>query len=144
VDAEAASQVLAGSAAAVAAAGKIWSDRRARGGARELIKRDLELLGLLPADSPVQPELREHVEHAIRRLIDDEQEKRRDPLGIGLAAFLLLSAALALRAGGYWIWLAAPTGLLGVIGMAQDAVPRRRDDRGRPLRGSADASLEPG
>ncbi|MEU6814729.1 hypothetical protein [Streptomyces sp. NPDC046860] len=132
---------LASVAVSVVGVGGVMLERRRREpDGRERIKADLELLSLLPEDSPAVPVLRGHVEDAIKQMIEVEDQKRRDPLGIALAiVFILIAlglvAASFLNGGWYW-WLTVPgalTGIFGIAGLAQDATRRTRDERGRPI-----------
>ncbi|MFM9614057.1 hypothetical protein [Streptomyces niveiscabiei] len=126
---------------AVVGVGGVMVERRRREPrGRERIKSDLELLDLLPSESQVAPLLRTHIEDSIRQMIQVEDVKRRDPLGIVLAiVFILIAGALitasSLNGGWYW-WLTVPgavTGIFGIVGLAQDATKRTRDERGRPM-----------
>jgi hypothetical protein len=91
-------------------------------GRRGQVKRDLELLGLLPDDSSSRSKLLQHIDQSVERLIVDEDELRRDPTGIGLAVFFLISTSVlvvfAIRSGDWWLWpIVAFLGLFGVIGL---------------------------
>jgi hypothetical protein len=124
----------------IGVAGSWVQVRRGRPKRRDLLKQDLKLYRQLPEDSSARGKLLEHIDAEIIRIISDDEEKRRDPTGIGLGIFFLLVAigllVAAIHQGGWWWWLLIPafiTGLLGAVGLAQDAVPRKRDDRGRAL-----------
>ncbi|MFJ3494838.1 hypothetical protein ACIPPJ_14750 [Streptomyces sp. NPDC086091] len=126
---------------AVVGVGGVMIERRRREPrGRERIKTDLELLELLPQDSSVIPVLRSHIEDSIKQIIEVEDKKRRDPAGVVLAiAFILIAASLFaasfINGGLYW-WLTVPgavTGIFGLVGLAQDATKRNRDERGRPI-----------
>jgi hypothetical protein len=83
----------------------------------------------------------QHIDQSVERLIVDEDELRRDPTGIGLAVFFLISTSVlvvfAIRSGDWWLWpIVAFLGLFGVIGLSQDGSRRKRDAKGRPIRDS--------
>jgi hypothetical protein len=126
--------------ALIGVAGSLLQVRRGRPRGRELLKQDLELLHLFPNDSEVRPRLLQHIEKNFDRLLTDEEEKRRDPLGIGVAIFLLMiSVGLVVVSfinGGWWLWLLAPAGFIAIFaiaGLSLDAVPRKRDEKGRVI-----------
>jgi hypothetical protein len=50
-------------------------------------------------------------------------------------AVLVASFAVTSDGSPYWWLLAAPLAVLGIAGLSQDAVRRKRDDHGRPVRG---------
>ncbi|MFJ1752213.1 hypothetical protein [Kitasatospora sp. NPDC088134] len=108
---------------------------------RHRVKMDLELLALLPEESGVKDELREHIDGTLRRIIGVEGVARRDAFGIGVAAlFLVVSVALFVAGaltGGAWWWFttASLTGAVGVLGMLASAPKRLRDLAGRPIGG---------
>lgn len=138
---DAVAKVLVAIGGAVAALQRIVSERRTRSHRRDQIKGDIELLHLLPKDSASRTRLEKHIEQSVFRLVDDGEEKRRDPMGIVLGILMVAGAAWAasfpIRFGGSSLWwvLALPLGTLGLVGLAQDGVRRRRDDRGRPIKG---------
>jgi len=83
-----------------------------------------------------------HVESSVDKLIERETELRRDPMGIGLGIAFIAGAVVA----GYFatdapnfMWamvlalLAFVFGLIGLVGFIQDVVPRKRDEKGRPI-----------
>ncbi|MFI5659487.1 hypothetical protein [Streptomyces sp. NPDC051684] len=126
--------------AAITVIGSIVQARRKRPLTREIVKQDVELLGLLPEDSDARRVLGAHVDATVRRIVEEEDQRTRDHAGTCLAiAFLLIAlllSAVSVSRGGVWWWLTAPAalvGLLGAVGLGQDAVPRRRDAHGRPL-----------
>ncbi|MEU6174816.1 hypothetical protein ABZ832_23255 [Streptantibioticus parmotrematis] len=125
--------------AGITVIGSLIQARRKRPLTREVVKQDLELLALLPEGSAARDQLQAHVDTTIKKIIEDEDQRTRDATGSCLAAgFLIISIVLlivAFHRGGTWWWLSCPAaiiGLLGCAGLAQDAVPRRRDARGRP------------
>lgn len=117
-----------------------WLQHRPYGGAaRRRIRSDLEMVQLLPDDSDARARLSEHLEKAVLQLIENETQKRREPVGIVLAVVLLLLA-------GWFFWFAVSergaalvllavavvTLVVALAGLAEDAVPRRRDESNRP------------
>ncbi len=115
--------------------------RRTRGGPRAQIRQDIELLELLP-QGPTRDRMVAHVESSVDKLIERETELRRDPMGIGLGIAFIAGAVVA----GYFatdapnfMWamvlalLAFVFGLIGLVGFIQDVVPRKRDEKGRPI-----------
>jgi Flp pilus assembly protein TadB len=114
--------------------------RRGRARHRDLIKQDLELYSQLPESSAAKKQFLKHIDAAVTRLIADEEEKSRSGVGVGLGIFfMLLAVGLAVAPffkHGWWWFIIAPAvfiGLLGLVGFTQDVVPRRRDERGRPI-----------
>ncbi|GAA1580308.1 hypothetical protein GCM10009678_73760 [Actinomadura kijaniata] len=120
--------------------GVIWQVRRTHGGTWKTIKDELEVYALLPDDSKAKKALLERAEAAIARQIAEEGELKREPVGIILATiFLLISAGMILTAfnsGGWWWISLLPASfflLFGIAGLQQDAIPRKRDEKGRPI-----------
>jgi uncharacterized membrane protein YqjE len=119
--------------------GVAWQVRRAHGGTLKSIKEELDIYSLLPDESPAKKLLLDRAEAAIVRHLSDEMELRRDPYGMALALFLLTSGAVMtlLVFTDQWSWLtlipAAIFLIFGVAGLHQDAVPRKRDENGRPI-----------
>ena len=102
---------------------------------------DADLLAKLPPDSAAYERMLAHLDAEVARIVEDEDRKRRDVVGIVLGVALLVgAAALAVSA---WhsardlypfLWAAAAVvALLGTVGLVQDATPRARDDSGRPI-----------
>lgn len=126
--------------AGVTIVGGVFQARRKRPMTREIVRQDVELLGMLPEGSEAKKLLAKHIDVTVRKIVEDEDLRTRDNAGsclavglLGVAAFL---AVVCVTRGGSWWWLLVPTvfiGFMGVIGLVQDAVPRRRDARGRPL-----------
>ncbi|MCS0604953.1 hypothetical protein NX794_27625 [Streptomyces sp. LP11] len=107
---------------------------------REIVKQDVELLGMLPEGSEAKQLLAKHIDATVRKIVDDEDQRTREYTGsclaVGFLSVAVFLLAVCVARGGAWWWLSAPAifiGLLGAAGLAQDAVPRRRDARGRPL-----------
>jgi hypothetical protein len=103
------------------------------------VKRNLELLALLPDDSSSRSRLLRHIDESVERLISNDDELRRDPTGIGIAVVFLVAACalvvVAIRSGDWWWWLiVAFLVLFGIVGLGQDATRRKRDAKGRPIR----------
>ena len=123
----------------IAAVAKVVLDRSHVGGTRSRIRRDLDLLERMP-DGDAKIALGDFIDRRVLALVEDEQTKSRDASGIVLAVlFLALAAwmsAQALSSDGFSTWwvFAVPLGLLGFVGLSQDAIPRERDERGRPRR----------
>jgi hypothetical protein len=109
-----------------------------RKGPRERLKADLNLAALLPEESAGRRVLLAKAEEAIPKIIKDETELTRDTSGIILASLFLggaIAVALTIAASNSaWWGLVATLAIFGVVGISQDAVPRRRDARGRPLK----------
>ncbi|MGW7421980.1 hypothetical protein ACWGJB_18280 [Streptomyces sp. NPDC054813] len=107
---------------------------RAQG--RDRAKADLDRLALLPEDSSVREELRNHIDETIRHIISVEDSERRDGFGITLASvFLIVSAGFAyyfIEHSGWWLALAGAFFLVfGLVGLASDVPRRQRDSQGR-------------
>ncbi len=128
-------------AVAVIGVGGSWLQvRRGRPRGRDLLKHDLEILKQLPEDSKARERLLEHIDKEILSIIESDEEKALRPLGIvlaiaflGLAIFLLVEAIIR---GGWWWWLllpAAVTASFGAVGLSQDAVRRKRDEKGNAI-----------
>jgi uncharacterized membrane protein HdeD (DUF308 family) len=127
---------LAGVAALIAGIREIarqFTDRR-----RSHLKHDLDCLALMPEAVDFRQTWIIHIERSIDTLLTRETELRRDPNGIILALIFLGGAAAAtiaiLNGSSSLLWiLVVILALFGLVGLAQDAVPRRRDARGRPI-----------
>ncbi|HWE90153.1 MAG TPA: hypothetical protein VG317_11900 [Pseudonocardiaceae bacterium] len=104
------------------------------------LKTNLELLALLPEDGPARAKLLDHIERSVERLIVEEDELRREPMGIALGiVFLAVAIGLtvfAFRDGGWWWWpIIIFIAIMGATGLGQDGVRRKRDAKGRPIKG---------
>lgn len=126
--------------AGITIVGGVFQARRKRPMTREIVRQDVELLGLLPEDSDAKRLLAKHVDDTVRKIIEDEDQRTRDHTGsclaVGFLAVAVFLFVICVIRGGAWWWLGVPAvfiGLLGSTGLVQDAVPRRRDARGRPL-----------
>ncbi len=104
------------------------------------VKENIDLLNSLPESSSQRTRLLEHIDDAVQQLMDDEREKRRDPTGVTLALIFLGGglwlAWLGMSGSGSTRWWLAPAGVLlvfGAVGLSLDAVPRKRDEKGRPI-----------
>jgi hypothetical protein len=86
-------------AAGLGAAGSLFAFLRGRTDPRDVIKKDLDLLAMLPEVSPVRSQLLRHVEDSIKSLIHSEDQLRRDPLSVVLGLIFL-------ALGGYLIYVA--------------------------------------
>ena len=123
-------------AVSVIGVGGAWLQaRRGRPQGRDLLKQDLKLLRQLPPESTARDLLIKHIDDGIVRLIKDEEENRRDPLGIGLAIFFILLGLGFLTAaayeGGLWWLLTLPAvaiGVLGSVGLRESMVRRKRNE----------------
>lgn len=114
---------------------------RRRANSRDRIKQDLELLQLLPEGSKARVKLTEHVENRVLKLIEHDEELRRDPTGIAFSViFFALAAACIGYAvhGGSWWWLLVVPGafllLISISGFSQDVRKLKRDEKGRPVK----------
>ena len=125
---------------AVIGVGGSWLQvRRGRPHGRDLLKQDLEIFKALPAESQARQRLLEHIDEQVIHVITGD-EKKRNPEGIA-SGFLFIIIGIGLLAwaiakGDWWWWLLVPavlTGALGIVGILQDAVGRKRDEQGRPI-----------
>ena len=110
-------------------------------GRRGRLVSDAELLAKLPPDSAAYERMLGHLDAEVARIIDEEDRKRRDLVGVVLGVALLAGAAAlvvsAWRSDGDvapFLWAAAAVvAILGTVGLVQDVIPRARDDTGRPI-----------
>ncbi|MFD5846855.1 hypothetical protein [Streptomyces chartreusis] len=127
-------------AAVVAAsgiAGLYLQARRTTLHAAEEIKRELDILDLLPENSKMRKPLQERIEGSLERYIAKQKEHTRDWSGVAVAVILDLSAAffaaMALNNGGWW-WLslvvALPFGVFGIVGFLESIANTKRDANG--------------
>ncbi|MBB5788383.1 hypothetical protein [Jiangella mangrovi] len=114
--------------------------QRNRGGPRDEIRQDAELLKVLP-EGEARARLLAHVEASVEKLITRESELRRDPPGIVLGVFSL-SVAIVIgyfAATGSLPWTvllwpaAAGVGLFGAIGFVDALQRSKRNAQGRPV-----------
>jgi hypothetical protein len=140
VDADDWSKVVLAAIPVVGAVAKLL--RGAVKGRRGRLVSDAELLAKLPPDSPAYERMLGHLDEEVAHVIEDEDRKRRDVVGVVLGVALLAGAAAlvvsAWRSDGDvapFLWAAAAVvAVLGTVGLVQDAMPRARDDAGRPIR----------
>src|ERR671920_1096888 len=105
-------------------------------GRRGRLVSDAELLAKLPLDSPAYERMLGHLDEEVAHVIEDEDRKRRDVVGVVLGVALLAGATAlvvsAWRSDGDvapYLWAAAAVGAgLGALGAVQDAMPRGRGD----------------
>ena len=110
-------------------------------GRRGRLVSDAELLAKLPPDSAAYTRMLGHLDEEVAHVIEDEDRKRRDAVGVVLGVALLAGATAlvvsAWRSDGDvapFLWAAAAVvAFLGTVGLVQDATPRARDDAGRPI-----------
>ena len=135
IGADTVAQVLVALLAVVGAAFQV---RRGGRSARSEVKENIELLGMLPESSGVKAELLAHIDASIRKLIGEESDARRDPVGIGLGLFFLLGAAASfvagLRGSNWRFAVAALVGVLGAVGFPQAMAKTQRDAKGNPVK----------
>ena len=111
-------------------------------GRRGRLVSDAELLAKLPPDSAAYERMLGHLDAEVAHIIDEEDRKRRNLVGVVLGVALLAGAAAlvvsAWRSDGDvapFLWAAAAVGaFLGTVGLVQDATPRVRYDTGRPIK----------
>lgn len=109
------------------------------GGRRSALLRNLDVYGRLP-DSDLRTRLLDHIHKQVAALIEDEDERRRDPAGIVLGlVFVAFGTWLLLYGFGRetWQWAFVVPGfvvlLLGSYGFVADSTRRKRDERGRVI-----------
>ncbi len=111
---------------------------RGRGGRRNQIKQDAELLGLLPEGTAARERLLHHLDQSIAALGAEEQELTRDLMGIGLGVIFLGGAiatfVLAIQGSGWWWFIVALLLIIGIAGLSESAAKAKRDNRGRRIR----------
>lgn len=130
--------VIAGASTIVVAVTPALREWTAARGVRTRLKQDIELVGLLPAESAARKALEAHIERTVERLVEEEHEMRRDPGGFVLALFFTaVTAFLGMRAiDGSDIWW-VPAGLMAIFTIAAFAVsvPKaRRTPTGRIIK----------
>jgi uncharacterized membrane protein len=111
-------------------------------GRRGRLVSDADLLAKLPPDSAAYERLLGHLDAEVARIIQEEDRKRRDLVGVVLGVALLAGAAALVVSAWHsdrdvspFLWAAAAVvALLGTVGLVQDATPRARDDAGRPIK----------
>lgn len=132
-------------AAVVAVCGVVGLVIQARRSRHEMddVKRDLEVLALLPDDSEQRAPLQASIEEALARYVADQRDKTRDPSGTALAVLLAGAASFlwwqSASNGGYWWWsavVAVPCSVFGVVGFFESFLRARRDSKGIRIRAS--------
>ena len=111
-------------------------------GRRGRLISDAALLAKLPPDSAAYKRLLGHLDEEVALIIEDEDRKRLDVVGVVLGVALLAGAAAVVvmawrsdRDLSPFLWAAAAVvAFLGTVGLVQDATPRARDDTGRPIK----------
>ncbi len=139
MDADDWSKVVLAAIPVVGAVAKVL--RGAVQGRRGRLVSDAELLAKLPPDSAAYERMLGHLDAEVARIIDEEDRKRRDLVGVVLGVALLAGAVAlvvsAWRSDGDvapFLWAAAAVvAILGTVGLVQDVIPRARDDTGRPI-----------
>ncbi len=140
MDADDWSKVVLAAIPVVGAVAKVL--RGAVGGRRGRLVNDADLLAKLPPGSAAYERMLGHLDEEVARIIEEEDRKRRDVVGVVLGLALLAGAAAlvvsAWRSDGDvspFLWAAAAVvAVLGTVGLVQDAMLRARDDAGRPIR----------
>lgn len=124
-------ELLIAAAAVIAGLARYLATTR---GVRNRIKSDLEIMERLP-DGLSKRRLEQHINEQVDALITSTREKRRDPFGIVLGLILLglgvWLIALGVTGSNLWFLPAFVLLIFGIAGVSLDAVPRRRDERGR-------------
>jgi hypothetical protein len=111
-------------------------------GRRGRLMSDAALLAKLPPDSAAYKRLLGQLDEEIARIIQAEDTKRRDVVGVLLGVALLAGAAALVvsawrsdRDLAPFLWAAAAVvTILSTVGLVQDATPRARDETGRPVK----------
>lgn len=105
---------------------------------RDNLKLDLELVGLLPLESSARRSLLARAESSVEKMVSDESELSRDPTGLTLAVIFLGGAITlgltAAQSNNYWWILVTVLGMFGLVGLSQDGLKRRRDEKGNAIR----------
>ncbi|ARH91646.1 hypothetical protein ACF082_31380 [Streptomyces lydicus] len=121
-------------------AGVVWQSRRTRYDGRDRLKRDIELLAMMPDDLEGKSRYREHVDASISILIEDEDVRSRDWVGISMGLTLLAIAVVlawvGVGNGGWWHLLTVTAGFIvfaAVVCLSISAGKHRRDERGRVI-----------
>ncbi|MFJ5778543.1 hypothetical protein [Streptomyces sp. NPDC093094] len=125
-------------------AGVLAQLRRRRPKIRESVRHDAELLALLPEESEGRRILQDHIDNAIRMMVQVEDHKTINPGGAFGAASMFAIGAGGLVAlyvwapfDAWWWWVfvcqAGMAVLGGVLGVVDELTPKHRDIRGRPL-----------
>lgn len=114
-------------------------------GQRAKLRKDAELLALLPQGSSAYSLLAAHIEWQVRQLVEQQTTKRRDITGIITGTMLVVFGAGLIWQGhdaGLWRWLWYPLAalliLLGTIVAGTALEKRDRDRKGRPVTQTAE------
>jgi hypothetical protein len=126
--------------AAIGVAGSWLQVRRGRLRGRDLLRQDLKILKQLPTESNSRKRLLEHIDKEIIDIIESDEEKKRNATGTVLATIFILGAIFlvveAIIQAGWWWWLLIPAIIIatfGLVGLSQDAVPRKRNEKGNAI-----------
>ncbi|MFI9355077.1 hypothetical protein [Streptomyces lydicus] len=121
-------------------AGVVWQSRRTRYDGRDRLKRDIELLAMMPDDLEGKSRYRDHVNASLATLIEDEDVRSRDWVGISMGLTLLgiavVLAWVGVGNGGWWHLLTVTAGFTvfaAVVCLSISAGKHRRDERGRVI-----------
>lgn len=127
--------------AAIGVGGSWLQAHRGRPRGRDVLRKDLKILKQLPVESTARERLLEHIDKNILDIIESEDEETRRASGVvlaltflGIAVFLVVEAFIL---GGWWWTLIIPASVIAVfggVGLSQDAVPRKRNERGDAIR----------
>lgn len=145
-----AGQAAAALGAAAAAAQRWLRVAASAESRRRTVLRYLDLYDRLPEMSNARTWLGQLIDQQVGLLLAESQvHKRVDPVGIGLGlVFLAAGGAVSYRIlavdwSGWWWFVVGLLILVGLVGLSQDAVPRERDERGRPTRRPTPATTAP-
>lgn len=116
--------------------------QKGRNGGRSQVREDLEILKQLPPDSAVRDELRDHIDSTIRRVVNRDDQLRRNPSGVVLGLIILALGGYGAKIG--WThrgdaWgvpvliIAAFFAVVGAFGAATDGTRQLRDVKGKTL-----------
>lgn len=108
---------------------------------RDSLKKELELLAMMPDGDQMREKWRDYIAASVDVFVkDDSYTKTRSIEGVVLALVLLIvggiAIAVAVMRDGWWWFLMGPGfffAALGLFGFARDYPKRQRDSRGRPI-----------
>ncbi|MER6204896.1 hypothetical protein [Streptomyces sp. NPDC001642] len=73
---------------------------------REIVRQDVELLGMLPENSEAKKLLSKHIDATVRKIVEGEDQRTREYVGSCLAVGVLRVAvfllAVCMARGGWW------------------------------------------